>query len=82
MAVDYQQKKREIESKFNQKLEELKILQSKAQELNQLLTDNATERARLQGEFRLLEEMAKAEQEVKKPAEVKPTTVKSKPKKK
>jgi len=79
MAVDYQQKKKEIESKFNQKLEELKILQSKLQELNQLLSENATERARLQGEFRLLEDMAKAEQ---KPAEVKPTIPKEKSKKK
>lgn len=79
MAIDYQQKKQEIESKFNQKLEELKILQSRAQELNQLLTENATERARLQGEFRLLEDMTKAKQ---KPVEVKPTTVKVIPSKK
>lgn len=91
MSVDYQQKKKEIEAKFNQQLEAFKILQEQANILQQKIAENNAERTRLQGEFRAVEALAleegykaKAEQ---KPAEVKstsvkPTTVKERPKKK
>jgi len=79
MAVDYQQKKKEIEAKFNQELEEFKVLQEQANILQQKVTENNTERTRLQGEFRLLEDMIKEEQRLK---EVTPIIPKEKPEKK
>jgi len=79
MAVDYQKKKKEIETKFNQMLEEFKVLQEQANILQQKVTENNTERTRLQGEFRLLEDMIKEEQRLK---EVTPIIPKEKPEKK
>jgi len=79
MAVDYQQKKKEIEAKFNQMLGEFKVLQEQANILQQKVTENNTERTRLQGEFRLLDDLVKAEQ---KPIMPRLAPPKEKPKKK
>jgi len=77
MAIDYQEKKKEIEAKFNQKLEEFKILQEQANILQQKVNENNAERTRLQGEFRLLDDLAKEEQKIK---EVTPIIPKGNPK--
>jgi len=61
--MNYLQKKKEIEDKFNQRIEEFKKFQEQATILQQAINENATERNRLQGEFRLLEQMQKEETE-------------------
>jgi len=59
MSTDYLQKKKEIENRFNQLIEEAKQLQEQAQALQQRVMANNTERARLQGAFALLEDLQK-----------------------
>jgi len=70
MAIDYQEKKKNIESKF-------RMLQEQANILQQQINENNAERTRLQGEFRLLDNLAKEEQKLK---EVTPIIPKANPK--
>jgi len=65
--MDYLQRKKEIEAKFNQKVEEFKRFQEQANILQQAINENTAERNRLQGEFRLLEDMIKEEPTLKPP---------------